>query len=122
MLLSICCWGKQNSLYDLSLPKYCCRCLRPALIFGEENPINRIIQIDHPPHMIKVAGIYEDFPQNSTLADLKFISSWDYWYKANGELKNMEDPWRPNFTSLFVEINDNADFDKVSAKDQRRPS
>ncbi len=28
----------------------------------------------------------------------------------------MEDPWRPNFATLFAEINDNADFDKVSAK------
>ena len=28
----------------------------------------------------------------------------------------MEDPWRPNFISLFVQLNDNADIDKVSAK------
>ncbi len=65
---------------------------------------------------LKVAGVYEDFPQNSALANLNFISSWDFWYKSNNELKDMEDPWRPNFTTVFVQLNDNGDFNKVSAK------
>ncbi len=47
---------------------------------------------------------------------LNFIASWDFWYKNNDYLKDMEDPWRPNFISLFVQINDNADFEKVSVK------
>ena len=105
--------GKQNSLYDPSAILLSASAANAY--FGKENPINRIIQIDHQTPL-KVAGVYQDFPQNSTFADLNFISSWDFWYKANGELKDMDDPWRPNFTSLFVEINDNTDFDKVSAK------
>ncbi|HZZ76472.1 MAG TPA: ABC transporter permease, partial [Puia sp.] len=105
--------GKQNSLYDPS--SILLSASAANAYFGKENPINRIIQIDHQAPL-KVAGVYEDFPQNSTLANLNFISSWDFWFKANGELKDVEDPWRPNFTSLFVEINDNTDFDKVSAK------
>jgi putative ABC transport system permease protein len=105
--------GKQNSLYDPS--SVLISASAANAYFGKEDPISRIIQVDHQTPL-KVAGVYEDFPQNSTMADLNFISSWDYWYKVNGELKNMEDPWRPNFTALFVEINDNADFDKVSAK------
>jgi putative ABC transport system permease protein len=105
--------GKQNSLYDLS--SILLSSSAANAYFGKENPINRIIQVDRQSPM-KVAGVYEDFPQNSTLANLNFISSCDFWYKANGELKNWQDPWRPNFTSLFVELNDNAEFDKVSAK------
>src|SRR5579863_3034066 len=105
--------GKQKSLYDPS--SILLSASAANAYFGKENPINRIIQIDHQAPL-KVAGVYEDFPQNSTLANLNFISSWDFWFKANGELKDMEDPWRPNFTSIFVELNDNADFSKVSAK------
>jgi putative ABC transport system permease protein len=105
--------GKQNSLYDPSTVLLSASAA--GAYFGKEDPINRIIQIDHQAPL-KVAGVYEDFPQNSTMANLNFISSWDFWYKANGELKDMEDPWRPNFTTLFAELNDNADFDKVSAK------
>jgi putative ABC transport system permease protein len=105
--------GKQNSLYDPS--SVLLSSFAANAFFGNENPINKIIQIDHLAPL-KVAGIYEDFPLNSTMADLNFISSWDFRYKARGELKDMEDPWRPNFTSLFVELNDNTDFDKVSAK------
>ena len=105
--------GKQKSLQDPS--SILLSASAANAYFGKENPINRIIQIDHQAPL-KVAGVYEDFPQNSTLANLNFISSWDFWFKANGELKDMEDPWRPNFTSIFVELNDNADFSKVSAK------
>jgi hypothetical protein len=83
--------------------------------FGNTDPINKIIKIDDKP-VVKVTGVYEDFPRNSTFADLNFISSWDFWYSSNNNLKDMEDPWRPNFTTLFVQLNDNADFKNVSAK------
>jgi ABC-type antimicrobial peptide transport system permease subunit len=83
--------------------------------FGDANPINKILKIDDNP-VVKVTGIYEDFPQNSRLADLNFIASWDFFYSINDGFKGMENPWRPNFTSLFVQLNDNADFNKVSAR------
>ncbi len=105
--------GRQNALYDPS--SILLSASAAAAYFGQEDPLNKIIKIDRQAPL-KVAGIYEDFPQNSAMANLNFISSWDFWYKEQGELKDMEDPWRPNFTSLFVELNDHADFDKVSAK------
>ena len=66
--------------------------------------------------VVKVTGVYEDFPHNSTFADLNFISTWDFFYNNSDGIKTMEDPWRPNFTTLFVQLNDNADINKVSAK------
>jgi ABC-type antimicrobial peptide transport system permease subunit len=83
--------------------------------FGEQDPTGKIFKIDQM-QPVKVAGVYKDFPQNSTLANLNFIASWDFWYHANGDLKDMEDPWRPNFITLLVQINENADFNKVSAR------
>ncbi len=83
--------------------------------FGNEDPLNKMLQIDDKP-VVKVTGVYEDFPRNSTFANLNFISTWDFFYSSNPDLRTMEDSWRPNFTTLFVQVNDNADFNKVSAK------
>ncbi|MEP7322342.1 MAG: ABC transporter permease, partial [Saprospiraceae bacterium] len=81
--------------------------------FGETDPLNKIIKIDDNPP-IKISGVYEDFPSNSTFADLNFISTWEFLYNNSDDIKSMTDPWRPNFTSLYVQLNDNIDIDKAS--------
>lgn len=83
--------------------------------FGNDDPVGKTFKVDQMP-VLKVAGIYNDFEKNSKLAGLNFIASWDFWYHANNDLKDMEDPWRPNFTSLFVQLNDNVNFESASAK------
>jgi ABC-type antimicrobial peptide transport system permease subunit len=82
--------------------------------FGEEDPVNKLMKIDNYPP-VKITGVYKDFPHNSTFADLKFISTWDFFF-TNNDIKSMQEPWRPNFTSLYVQLNDHADFGKVSER------
>jgi len=82
--------------------------------FGDDDPVNKMVNIDSS-FTVKVTGVYEDFPRNSAFADLNFISTWEMY--ANSDwIRTMEDPWRPNSFSLFVQLNDNADINKVSAK------
>ncbi len=83
--------------------------------FGDEDAINKVLVIDQQPPL-KVTGVYKDFPENSSLSNVKFIGCWDTWYHNNNDLKDMEDPWRPNFIILFAQLNDNADFARVSEK------
>jgi putative ABC transport system permease protein len=83
--------------------------------FGDETPVNQLMKIDDLP-VVKVTGVYKDFPRNSTFANLNFISTWDFLYNNADGIKNSEDPWRSNFTTLFVQLNDNADMNTVSAK------
>ncbi len=83
--------------------------------FGNEDPVNKLMKIDDMP-VVKVMGVYKDFPRNSAFDDLNFISTWDLLYSNSDWMKTTEDPWRPNFTSLFVQLNDNTDMAKVSAK------
>jgi len=83
--------------------------------FGYEDAINKLIKIDNQPVM-KVIGVYQDFPNNSRFADVHYIAPWTFIYNNDGSYKSMEDPWRPNFTTLFVELNDNVDFGLVSSK------
>ena len=83
--------------------------------YGNENAVNKMLKIDGQP-VVKVAGVYEDFPRNSTFAGLNFIASWDFYYNNNDGIRTMEDPWRPNFATLFVQLNDNADINKTSLR------
>ena len=105
--------GDRNALHDPS--SVIISASAAKAFFGNDNAIDKLIKIDQMPP-VKVAGVYKDFPQNSIFADLNFIASWDFWYNANNNLSDMTDPWRPNFTSLFVQLNDNADISAVNAR------
>ena len=83
--------------------------------FGDDDPLNKIMNIDEMP-VVKVVGVYEDFPHNSTFEGLDFIGTWEFLYENSEWMKTIDDPWRPNFTLVFVELNENADIDQVSAR------
>jgi putative ABC transport system permease protein len=83
--------------------------------FGNESAINKMIKIDDKP-FVKVTGVYEDIPYNSTFAGLNFISTWDFLYSNNEGIRTMTDPWRPNAFRLYVQLNDNVDISKASLR------
>ncbi|MES1220225.1 MAG: ABC transporter permease, partial [Bacteroidota bacterium] len=105
--------GSRNSLNDPSSVLISASAAKAW--FGNDIPVGNVFKIDQM-QPVKVAGVYKDFPLNSILANLNFVASWDFWYHSNGDLKDMEDPWRPNFVSLFAQINENTSFEKVSAR------
>ena len=82
--------------------------------FGNDDPMFKVLKLNNQGN-VKVAGVYEDLPRNATLADMAFIGSWDR-FATDNQLSQMKEPWRPNFVSLYVQLADNADLDKVSLK------
>jgi putative ABC transport system permease protein len=82
--------------------------------FGDADPMNKTLKIDNQ-LSAKVAGVYQDMPQNSTFANLDFIGPWDMFYNANN-LKEMSEPWRPNFCTLYVQMAGNASMAAASLK------
>ena len=84
-------------------------------IFGKENPINKVIKLDRNSD-VKVTGVYEDLPGNTSFRELKIMMPWQLWLIQNPWAKNMEEPWGSNFSQTFVQVADNADMEKVSAK------
>jgi len=83
--------------------------------FGNDDPLNKVMKIDNQ-MTVKVSGVYEDFPRNSSFADVNFMSTWNLLYNGTPWIKTMEDPWRPNAFVVYVQLTDNADVNKVSAK------
>ena len=47
-------------------------------LFGAQDPLDRIIKIDLR-HEVKVTGVYQDFPHNSTFNEVTFIAPWDLY-------------------------------------------
>ena len=81
-------------------------------IFGNQDPINRLIKFDDTASL-KVTAVYEDLPVNTTLHDLEFIVPWEL--QANA-IKNNIQNWNNNNSQIFVQLADNVDMNKASAK------
>ena len=83
--------------------------------FGNDDPIEKILKVDNKVD-VKVTGVYEDLPYNTSFRELTFILPWDLYLIQNPWIKEMENPWGSNFTQTFAQVADNADMEKVSAK------
>ncbi|MEJ7645514.1 MAG: ABC transporter permease [Chryseolinea sp.] len=83
--------------------------------FGDDDPLDKILRIDDQVD-VKVTGVYEDLPQNTSLKELKLILPWDLYLSQNPWIKEMENPWGSNFTQTFAQIADNASMEEVSAR------
>jgi putative ABC transport system permease protein len=83
--------------------------------FGQDDPMNKMISIDGSPP-VKVTGVYQDFPANSTFSGMHFMSTWDHLFNTSNGYKNMEDPWRPNAFRIYVRLQESADIAQASAR------
>lgn len=84
-------------------------------LFGDANPINKLIKIDNK-YDVNVAGIYKDLPYNSDFKNLTFIAPWQLHIDNNTWNEKATNPWRNNSFQAYVQLAENADMDKVSAK------
>ena len=81
-------------------------------LFGETDPINKIVNIAGRLDA-KVAGIYEDLPQNTTLAPVKFLLSWDKYIEVAG-LQDARTQWGNHSFFLYVLMNNKTDIGKTN--------
>ncbi|GIL24609.1 MAG: ABC transporter permease [Bacteroidota bacterium] len=84
-------------------------------LFDETDPIGQTLRISNKTD-VKVTGVYEDLPPNSTFRNMTFIMPWELYLIESEWIKHMDDPWGSNFTQTWTQIAENADMDQVSAK------
>jgi putative ABC transport system permease protein len=87
-----------------------CQSVATAL-FGDADPVNKIVQVDNHVNL-KVTGVYEDLPLNTSFYDTKYFLPWAN--KAYGA--NTLTDWDNHGFLLYVQMNDHADFDRTTAK------
>jgi putative ABC transport system permease protein len=82
-------------------------------LFGNSDPINQVVNLDGM-FNAKITGVYEDLPDNTTLAPAKYLLSWNQFVSIDG-LGDAQTNWRNHSFYLFAQMSDQAGFDQTSA-------
>jgi ABC-type antimicrobial peptide transport system permease subunit len=83
-------------------------------MFGNEDPMDRRLKIDNE-WEVKVAGVYEDLPQNTEFKNLNFIAPWDL-YASMHWIQEARDKWDDNSFQTIVQLADNVKLSEVNKK------
>ena len=84
-------------------------------LFGSDNVIGKTVRMNNK-YDFKVAGVYKDIPKNSSFNDTHFLLSWDKYMTTESWLKRSQTQWDNHSFQIFLQMNDNADMAKTSAK------
>jgi len=85
-------------------------------LFNNADPVNQIIKIDNR-FVVKVTGVYKDFPTSSTLKDIDFVSPWDLYMTMQPFLKQFAlHEWGNNSWDIYAELQPGANINNVSAQ------
>ncbi len=84
-------------------------------LFGNADAMNKTIKLDNK-NDFKVAGVYEDFPHNTTLYDAKLFLPWTKYITIENWLKDAQTQWNNHSFQAYVQVNGNENIDKVSDK------
>ncbi|RQO77005.1 cell division protein FtsX [Pedobacter sp. KBW01] len=79
-------------------------------LFGNEDPLNKTVKLDNKENL-RVEGVIADRPKNSTLG-IDYIMSWKLYDKLNPWTQTSG--WGNNYCMMFVQLQDNATFDRVN--------
>jgi putative ABC transport system permease protein len=85
-------------------------------LFGSKtDPVNKTIRLDNK-YDFKVAGVFEDFPRNTTLYETKILLSWDKYITTEDWLKRSATEWGNHSWQAFAQIKDRGDMIKIGQK------
>ena len=85
-------------------------------LFSDADPINQLVKIDNK-LVVKVTGVYKDFPSSSSLKDIDFVSTWDLYMTTSPFLKQFAlHEWTNNSWDIYAELQPGASVAHVAAK------
>ncbi|WP_153800067.1 ABC transporter permease [Foetidibacter luteolus] len=83
--------------------------------FGNANPMGKLMKLDNKLN-VKVTGVYEDLPYNTSFRDLDFISTWQLYASSEDWIKRSETEWGNNSFQAFVQLSDKANLATVNKR------
>jgi putative ABC transport system permease protein len=81
--------------------------------FGNEDPINKNIQIDGRMD-VQVTGVYEDIPKNNRFSDIEFFSTWSLWLSFNEWAQRRQADWDNRPFNIYVQLQDGVSFEAAN--------
>jgi putative ABC transport system permease protein len=82
-------------------------------LFGDLDPMNKLIKIDNK-FNVKVTGVYQDLPNNTSFKEVAFIAPWDLYMTTLR--KDAATFWMNNSWQIFVQLSPHADINQVSGR------
>ncbi|NIG55786.1 ABC transporter permease [Chitinophaga sp. Cy-1792] len=82
-------------------------------VFGSASPVGQLLKVDNK-NTVKVTGVYEDFPRNTSFYGVDFILPWSYLVADQSWVKRAADYWNDNSFTLYAKLAPNADFEKAA--------
>jgi putative ABC transport system permease protein len=84
-------------------------------VFNNADPINKVIKLNNKDE-VKVAGVYEDLPQNTTFHEVKFLKSWLKYEQTNSWVKNSDNNWGNHSFMMFAQLHNSNNVDQINSK------
>lgn len=84
-------------------------------LFGTSDPMDKLLKIDNTMD-VKVTGVYEDFPSNTSFAEMSYLLPWKLFVINNPVINQLKEPWGVNNFQVFVQIADHVSMEQASAK------
>ncbi len=84
-------------------------------LFGSAEPMGKLIKLDNRTY-VTVAGVFQDFPRNTFFHETKLVLSWKKVVSDLNWVNEARDQWNTPFWHLFVELNEQADINKLNAQ------
>jgi putative ABC transport system permease protein len=102
--------GSLKDLHSILLSRTLARTL-----FGQKDPEGSVLKIGDTV-AVKVAGVYEDFPENSAFKESHFLCAWDLYAATEPFVAQSKTNWDNNSFQIYAQLKSGADFGVVSAK------
>lgn len=83
-------------------------------LFGDADPINKIIRQNNMDNFA-VAGVFEDFPRNTTFNDVQLFLPWKKYISLPWIAKSLTN-WGQHSSQAFVQVAPNIPIDQASQK------
>src|SRR3984957_16104332 len=77
-------------------------------LFGRTDPTNQVIRVDHAIN-VKVAGVYEDLPANTSFAGTHLLLAWNKAAEEMSWFRDVQQDWGSAGFWIFGELNDASD-------------
>jgi putative ABC transport system permease protein len=82
-------------------------------IFSDANPIDKVIKLDTI--NLKVTGVYQDLPNNTSFNNISFIAPWEV-YARTEDVRQAKGDWNHNSFQIFAQVAGSDNMAVLSSK------
>src|SRR5678809_715315 len=72
-------------------------------IFGADDPIGKTLRVDNAID-VKVTGVFEDIPSNSTFGDIQFIGTFQQVQTMHPWIGKNPNDWENTYMQLYAQL------------------